>query len=156
MRHILFGLLVAATTPGCIRNMTPIQRAQDAANDFTTAARFGRMDVALEHVSPQDRERFVKQHASWGSNVRIVDCDIMGVRLAKEDRAEVALSVSWQRVDESEMRVTHLAQKWRDRRGTWLLESEERAAGDVGLLGEPTTVVRPSARPVQFESITIR
>ena len=68
----------------------------------------------------------------------------------------MVLAVSWHRVDESEMRVTHVAQRWGDHRGAWLLDSEERAGGDVGLLGEAATVLRPAARTVQFETITIR
>ena len=54
------------------------------------------------------------------------------------------------------MRSTELVQHWTDHKGTWLLETEERARGDVGLLGEPTTVVRPTATGAQFETITIR
>src|SRR5262249_36232792 len=124
--------------------------------EFTTATRFGRMDIALERVSREDRENFVKRHAAWGNTVRIVDCDILGVRLTDREHAEVTLAVSWQRVDDSERRVMHVAQHWRDRKGAWLLDSEERAGGDVGLLGERATVLRPSAGPVQFETITIR
>jgi hypothetical protein len=156
MRIHTLGALLVGTMAGCIGNLTPIQRAQDAANEFTTATRFGRMDMALERVSREDREAFVRRHAAWGTTVRIVDCDILGVRLTDREHAEVTLAVSWQRVDESEMRVTHLAQHWRDRKGAWLLDSEERAGGDVGLLGEQAKVLRPSARPVQFETITIR
>ena len=33
-------------------NFTPVQRVQDAANDLTTATRFGRMDVAVERRQP--------------------------------------------------------------------------------------------------------
>jgi hypothetical protein len=149
-------MLLVGGMSACIGNLTPIQRTQDAANEFTTAIRFGRMDIALERVSREDRDAFLKRHAAWGSTVRIVDCDIMGVRLTDKDHAEVALTVSWQRVDESEMHVTQIAQRWRDRKGAWVLASEERAGGDVGLLGEATTVIRSNNRPVQFETITIR
>jgi len=156
MRIYSLGALLVGGMAACIGNMTPVQRAQDAANDFTTATRFGRMDVALERVSREERDKFLRRHAAWGTSVRIVDCDILGVRLTDKDHAEVMMSVSWHRVDESEMRVTQIAQHWQDRRGAWLLDSEERAGGDVGLLGEPTTALHPSTRPVQFETITIR
>ncbi len=155
MRNLILIAMIVGPT-GCVANLTPIQRAQDAANDFTTAARFGRMDIALERVSHEDRVRFAERHAAWGSTVRVVDCDILGVRLTDRTHAEVALAVSWQRVDESEMRVTQIAQHWGDHKGAWLLDSEQRASGDVGLLGEKTVVFRPDARSVQFESTTIR
>jgi hypothetical protein len=152
--YLLSALLVG--TAACIGNLTPSQRAQDAAIDFTTAARFGRMDIAIERVSKEDRERFAKQHAAWGTSIRIVDCDMLGLRITNKDHAEAVVSVSWHRVDESEMRITQIAQHWRDHRGAWLLDSEERTAGDVGLLGEAATIMRPTTGPAQFETITIR
>jgi hypothetical protein len=136
--------------------MTPIQRMQDAANDLTTSTRFGRMDMALERVSRTSRDEFIRKHAAWGSSIRIADCDLSSVRLLDKEHAAVTVTVSWQRVDESELRGTQITQKWRDQRGRWLLESEERIAGDIGLLGEPTTVVRAAQTRTQFESINIR
>jgi hypothetical protein len=64
MRIHTLGALLVGTMAGCIGNLTPIQRAQDAANEFTTATRFGRMDMALERVSREDREAFVRRHAA--------------------------------------------------------------------------------------------
>jgi hypothetical protein len=151
---LLLTVFLGAT--GCVGNFSPVQRVQDAANDLSTATRFGRMDIALERVSRGERDRFVREHASWGSSVRIVDCDIVGMRLTDKEHADVMLAVSWNRLDQSEMRVTQITQRWSDHRGAWLLDTEERAGGDVGLLGEATTVVKPSQRPVQFETITIR
>ena len=136
--------------------MTPLQRMQDAANDLTTATRFGRMDMAMERVSRAGRDEFIRKHAGWGSAVRIADCDLSGLRLLDKEHAAVTLTVSWQRIDESDLRGTQIAQKWRDNNGRWQLESEERIAGDVGLFGEPTTVVRAIQTRTQFETITIR
>jgi hypothetical protein len=85
-----------------------------------------------------------------------VDCDILGLRLRDKEHADVTLGVNWQRIDDSEMRTTQIAQHWKDHHGAWLLETEERASGDVGLLGEATTVVRPTPTAAQFETITIR
>jgi hypothetical protein len=136
--------------------MTPMQRMQDAANDLTTATRFGRIDMALQRVSHASRDEFIRKHAGWGSAVRIADCDLSSLRLVDKEHAQVTLTVSWHRIDESELRGTQIAQKWQDHRGRWLLESEERIAGDIGLLGEPTTVVRAAQTRRQFESITIR
>ena len=155
MRKLLVAIAAAALT-GCFAPMTPLQRMQDAANDLTTATRFGRMDMAMERVGHATRDEFVRKHAGWGSSIRIADCDLSGLRLLDKEHAAVTLTVSWQRVDESELRGTQIAQKWRDDHGRWLLESEERIAGDVGLFGEPTTVVRATQTRTQFESITIR
>ena len=148
--------LAAMSIAGCVAPMTPMQRMQDAANDLTTATRFGRMDMALLRVSVAGRDEFVRKHAGWGTVVRIADCDLSGLRLKDKEHAQVTLTVSWHRIDETELRGTQITQTWQDHRGRWLLESEERLAGDIGLLGEPTTVVRAPQSRTQFESITIR
>jgi hypothetical protein len=155
MRSV-FLLTVFLAATGCLGNFSPAQRVQDAANDLSTATRFGRMDIALERVSRSARDRFVREHATWGASIRIVDCDIVGMRLRDKEHADVMLVVSWNRLDQSEMRVTQITQRWSDHRGAWLLDAEERAGGDVGLLGEATMVVRPSPSSIQFESITIK
>jgi hypothetical protein len=147
--------LAALLCAGCMPGMTPAQRVQDAASDYATAVRFGRMDVAAGQVGRDAHDAFVRQHASWGTNVRVLDCELTALRLRSKDRAEVMLSVSWQRIDESETRITQVAQRWHDD-GGWRLENEERARGDVGLLGEPSAVVAAPAAPAQFRTITIR
>jgi hypothetical protein len=156
LARLLF-LSSPAALIGCFGNFTPVTRVQEAAHELTTAARFGRMDVALERVSRNAREEFMKHHAAWGNAVRVVDSEIQGMTLRDKEHADVFVTVGWQRIQETEMRVTYLAQHWRDHRGSWLLEREERTAGDVGLLGEAITVVRPPAGDnLQFDSITIR
>jgi hypothetical protein len=158
MRKVLPGVLACTLlfSAGCLGNFTPVQRVQDAAVDLSTATRFGRMDVAFERVSKTGRDQFARRHAAWGSSIRIVDSDILGLRLRDKEHAEVSLAVNWQRLDDSEMRSTEIAQHWKDHQGAWLLETEERAGGDVGLLGETTTVVRPTRSGAQFETITIQ
>ena len=136
--------------------MTPAQKMQDAANDLTTAMRFSRMDAALERVGNDSRAEFMRKHAAWGGAIRIADCELSGLRFVDEEHAEITITVSWQRIDESDLRGTQIVQRWKSNHGKWLLESEERLAGDVGLLGEATTVVRAAPSRTQFESITIR
>jgi hypothetical protein len=110
----------------------------------------------MERVSKAGHDEFARRHAGWGGSIRIVDCDILGLRLTDKEHADVALAVNWQRIDDSEMRSTEITQHWKDHKGAWLLETEERAGGDVGLLGETTRVVRPTQSGAQFETITIR
>ncbi|MET0595416.1 MAG: hypothetical protein ABW133_22145 [Polyangiaceae bacterium] len=152
---LLGALGVFTALGGCMAPMSPVQRMQDAANDLTTATRFGRVDMALERVSHAGRDEFLRKHAGWGNSVRIADCDLSSLRLTDKDHATVVLTVSWQRIDESELRGTQITQKWKDHSGRWLLESEERLAGDFGLLGEATTVVHAPPTRTQFESIVI-
>lgn len=148
------ALALAFAVAGCMSPTTPAQRLTDSAIEMNTASRFGRMDVALEHVAADARQEFFKQHASWGRSVRIVDVEIAGMNLREKDEADVFLTVSWQRADEAELRLTHVAQRWRDDRG-WRLRSEERKGGDYGLLGEATVVMEPPQSQSQFKTHVI-
>ena len=114
------------------------------------------MDLALAQVSRAARAAFVRQHAAWASGVRVLDCELVGFSMRDRHHADIVAQLSWQRADESETRLTQLAQRWTDDHGTWLLETEQRAGGDVGLLGENATAVKPPAEHVQFRTITIR
>lgn len=112
------------------------QRLSDAAVEMNSATRFGRMDIAIEHVGDAARADFARRHAAWGGGVRVVDLEMGGFDLVKRDEAEVLVNVAWQRPDESTLRVTRIAQRWRDESGRWQLVGEERKDGDPGLLGE--------------------
>jgi len=118
---------------GCIPPANPTQRLSDAAYDMNTASRFGRMDVAMEHVSGEARAEFARSHAEWGRHVRVVDVELSGMTLKTRTEAEVVVVVTWQKIDEADVRVTNLVQRFRDVRGSFLLVSEEEK-GDQGLL----------------------
>ena len=148
------GLLVAAA--GCM-GQSKVAKLQEAASNLNMATRFGRMDIATELVAQKEMENFAKRHAAWGGPVRIVDVEYQGIKFMDDNTAMVFVAVGWQRLDEGNLRVTHLAQEWGYERGGWRLADETRTSGDVGLIGEPTEVLRPEERPnVHFPSITIR
>jgi hypothetical protein len=148
------GLLAVV---GCMGAQTRIGKLQESTQNFNQAARFGRMDIAMELVETSSKDRFVKQHNAWGRDVRLVDLEMQGMRLKDKDTAVVLLTVGWQRVDEQELRVTQVEQTWAHGYGGWRIVQESRAAGDYGLLGEPIVVMRPESHTdVHFRSITIR
>jgi hypothetical protein len=128
--------LLLAGLAGCIAPPSAAQRLADAAYDLNTAARFGRMDVALERVKEAAKEDFGKRHASWGKQVRIVDYEFAGLAIRKDGDADVLVTVTWQRLDESTIRVTEITQRWGDTRGTWWMLREEVKSGDAALLEE--------------------
>lgn len=155
MRGARILITAAFVLAGCMSPTTPTQRLVETANEMNTATRFGRMDIALEHVGAIARDEFTRQHASWGRGVRIVDLEVHGMSMREQSEADVFLSVSWQRADEAQVRVTHLSQTWRDDRG-WRLTKEERKGGDFGLLGEATVVIEPPRTQARFPTHTIR
>jgi hypothetical protein len=144
MRHLAFAAALLGLA-GCLAPPSAAQRLTESAIDMNTAARFGRMDIASEHVGAKGRADFARKHAAWGGSVRIVDLDFGGFEIVKGDQADVYIDVTWLRPDETSVRVTRVAQRWQDDRGTWRLISESRKAGDVGLLGEPPPKEKPAA-----------
>jgi hypothetical protein len=104
---------------------------------MNTATRFGRMDVALEHVGVAAKAVWAKKHAAWGKSLRVVDLEFYGMSFRQKGTlAEVFISVTWQKLDDADVRVTGVTQHWADVRGIWSLVSEEEKDGDSGLLEE--------------------
>lgn len=136
MRRFLLALSLVPLA-GCGIAPSNSQRLTEAALEMNTAARFGRMDVALERVGSRARQDFMSRHADWGTRLRVVDVEFGGFEMTQRDEAEVYLDVLWLRNDEATVRTTRIAQRWRDERGHWELVGEERRDGDTGLLGEP-------------------
>jgi hypothetical protein len=71
--------------------------------------------------------------------------------------AEAFVRIAWYRIDQDDLRVTLIKQKWHDFKGSWKLVEETRQDGDVGLLGEPIVEAAPptGARHAQFPTIKI-
>ena len=131
-------------------------KAQEAAMDMNVNARFGRMELATEKVSPKGRTEFLEHRKSWGGRVRVADTELAGLHMVDEDNAEVTVKVAWYATNEQELRVTTLRQKWHDFKGDWRMVGEARTDGDVGLIGEK--VAPPSAeRPknAQFPAVRL-
>jgi hypothetical protein len=142
--------IVALSLVGCWNPGSPSHRLAESAYDMNTATRFGRMDVALEHVGSQAREAFAKKHSGWGKSVRIVDLEFGGMNLKnKGNEADVFVTVTWQRFDEADVRVTSVTQRWTDVRGTWSLMSEEEKGGDAGLLAEAGKALEAPSAPAR-------
>jgi hypothetical protein len=135
-RASTLAFLSSLAVAGCVMPPSPQQRLAESAYDLNTAARFGRMDVALEHVRDPAREEFTKKHVAWGKSVRVVDYEMTGFSMRKDGDADVFVIVSWQRPDETTMRATEITQRWASKRGDWAMVSEQERGGDPGLISE--------------------
>jgi hypothetical protein len=131
-------------------------RAQDTAQEFNLNTRFGRNEIAIEHVAASAREEFTQHHRGWGTRVRLADVEVAGMHAKGERDVEVLVHATWYRPDEQELRETTLKQTWRDQNG-WQLIAEERIDGDIGLLGETVVYEAPRERsaPAQFPTVHI-
>jgi hypothetical protein len=149
MRKTLALALVpwlAALTAACASPVNDVQRGRQAAQDFNQDARIGRADTALERVAPALRDDFAAHHKGWGSDIRIADMEVAGVKAHGPHELDVMVRFSWFRVVEQELRVTTLKQAWREHDG-WELVGEERLDGAVGLLGEAVPAEAAPAEP---------
>jgi hypothetical protein len=151
------GLLLGLCLGACVVPRGAA-RAQETAADLNVNARFGRMELAAESISPKAREEFFEHRKGWGGHVRIADSEIVGTRATGQDECDVTVRVAWYVIDEGDLHVTTLRQKWHQVvEGDWKLTAEARLDGDIGLLGErviadPTVEKRKNA---QFPTIRL-
>lgn len=139
MRLAVAAVTLSLVTAGCAMiGQSKPQRAQEAALELNLNARFGRMELAAERISPKAREQFFERRKAWGGAVRVADYDLTGLKIQGEDDAESFVKIAWYRADDNDLRITTLKQKWHaDGKGDWKLTEEQRISGDLGLFGEP-------------------
>jgi hypothetical protein len=154
-----FSMTVALLSVGCLGSQSAGARAQEAASELNVNARFGRMEMAAEHVAPAQREAFFARRKAWGGSVRVADYELAGLRMRGKTDAESFVRVAWYRVDQGDLRTTTLKQSWHDFKGAWQLVAEDRADGDIGLLGEPMPAApapsTPAVKNAQFPTIRL-
>lgn len=154
--RLAFSGALLVVLSGCL-GQTPAAKMQETARDLNMNARFGRMELVVENVHPTYRDAFVQRHRTWGTQVRVADAELVGVRFTDKE-AESTVAVAWYEVSRQELRGTTLKQKWKNQRNDWFLESEERVDGDVGLFGEPIPQAPRAAKAhetAQFPTIRI-
>jgi hypothetical protein len=151
------SLLLVFAVAGCPAIQSPLAKAQETATALNVDARFGRLELAMEHVSPALRDEFAAHHRAWGSHVRVADVEIAGVHPRGDHAVDVAVRVAWYLVDQDDLRLTTLEQGWSDQKGGWQLVAERRAEGDVGLLGEPIVYETPEQplQPARFPTVRL-
>ena len=158
---VVAAIAISCLTVGCPIPPSGAAKAQDAAQELNLNARFGRMEMAVDHVAAKQRETWMQTHKLWGGKIRVADFEMAGIKTPKEGEAEVIVRIAWYRSDEQELRSTTLKQKWADVNGEFMLVGESRLDGDVGLLGEkadkpkPADPNAPPHEPARFPTIRI-
>jgi len=148
-------LALLATACGALPP-TGVQRAQMTAQDFNVDSRFGRTDLVLPRVDPAERDEYANHHRFWGTAVRVADIEMAGMKPKGDDDIDVFIKVAWYRMSEQDLKQTTLKQHWHSKTDAWLLTSEVRLDGDMGLLGEPVVVESPGGPRAAPQFPTIR
>jgi hypothetical protein len=137
VRRLFLATLFLAVLGGCGANRSSTDKLLDAAHEHNGAVRFGRMDIALDHVSASTKSEWLRRRAAWKNNVRIIDVELEGMQLVAMGVATVQVRVAWQHVDEADVRSTEVLQKWQSKDGPWQIVGEDCTGGDLTLLVEP-------------------
>ena len=154
MRQVVVSALAASLLAGCPMPPSPAARMQEAAIELNTNVRFGRMELAIEHVAPKERDEFISHRKAWGSILQLADYEMVGARMKDEDNAEVSVKYAWYRPEEGDLHTTVVRQRWKDTKGSWLLVAEARIDGDLGLFGEAVPPPPQRSREnVQFPTV---
>ncbi len=142
VRALIPAVVLAAA---CVPPPSPAERLAFDAHEMNSATRFGRMDVALDHVADEAQEDFLRRHAKWGRDMRVVDLDVEGIRFIDSTTAEVNVMVAWQRLDESELNASAVTQTWKHDSSGWKIVEEQRVGGAPGLFKTKAPRATPSA-----------
>ena len=151
---ILLGAVLSATA--CMMPPQGAALVQQTTQQFNFDTRFGRMELAMEQVSPKYADEFMKRHRFWGGSIHVTDAEGTGMRMRGQENCDVTVRVTWYRTDEGELRSTMLKQKWHLYPSGWHLDAEERLDGDIGVLGEKVDIVAPDTQPRTAQFPTIR
>lgn len=142
MRLSVISWAALTLLSGCaiVAPMSAASRAQETATELNTNSRFGRMELATEHVDPALREAYLTRHKTWGNVVRVADYEMAGFKMKGDNDAETLVRVSWYRVENGDLKNTLLKQSWKQVKGDWRLVDESRSEGDAGLIGDAMPV----------------
>ena len=157
MRCTTTVLAIAFAGTACAMPPGPLASAQEAAQELNLDARFGRTEIAMDHVAPSARDAFTAHHRAWGTGVRVADVELAGMRAHGDHDVEILVHVAWYRPEEQELHSTTLKQGWNDKNG-WQLTTESRIDGDVGLIGEAIVFEAPPGGerpPAQFPTVRL-
>jgi hypothetical protein len=155
MRSLAF-VFVATSALACMMPPQGAALVQQTSQQFNFDTRFGRMELAMEQVSPKYTDEFAKRHRLWGGGIHVTDAETVGQRMRGQDNSEVTVRVGWYRTDEGELRTTLLKQKWHLYAVGWRLDSEERIDGDIGALGERVEILTPETQTHTAQFPTLR
>jgi len=158
MGKALFIIGALAVGTGCMMPPQGAALVQQTTQQFNFDTRFGRMELAMEQVSPKYTEEFIKRHRFWGGAIHVTDAEPLGQRMRGQENADVSVRLTWYRADEGELKTTMLKQKWHLYAAGWRLDSEERLDGDIGALGEKVEILTPDGPPrtaAQFPTLRL-
>lgn len=120
----------------------------DAVRSYNDGVRWGRYEVAANHIAPKERSQFVDDADERAKDLRITQYDVVRVERRGKRAAEVHVKVEWYKESEGTLHETHAKQTWEKQGGAWLMVQEARLRGvEMPGLPEPPSPEPPSPEP---------
>lgn len=159
---VRFAWLALLLLGGCtlLEQTSPQRRLAEHVHQTNDERRWGRVDLAAQHVRGRLRESWAARHARWGAEVRIADVDVTNLELGlAHDRAAARVEYAW--IDERTMELhrTIVRQIWEPESERYYLVREEVIGGDPELFEdvpeddeEPLAPEEEEVQPVRRDS----
>ena len=138
--RLITPILVALFLGGCMfQNMSPATKLREAVQDGNEAARWGRLDIAMEKVAPAYAREYSRRHHAWGDEIQMADVDILRMEMADDEKtATVVVAFGWYDYDTMTLERTVVRQKWNSlSAGGFVLVEENVIDGNDRLLEPP-------------------
>ena len=136
---VALALALASGSAGCLfSNASAETHLRDAVYGFNDAARWGRLDLAVQVVAPGSRARVRSSRGRWGRDLQVADSEVLEIQV-DDDRqgATSVVTVRWYQRSSMLVAETRLRQRW-TRSGTgYVLVEESVLEGDEQLLDLP-------------------
>jgi hypothetical protein len=134
-----WSALLLLVLGGCtLTQLSPQARFQESAHTLNDAARWGQVDLAMEHVSPKYMSRFSQRHQQWGESISIAEVELLRMKVAEDRQTAVSeISLSWFSDGGVTIHSSTITQRWENVKGKFQLVDEAIRRGDPGVFTEP-------------------
>src|SRR5688572_7675958 len=125
MRAPCFALLLVVLGGCTLTNLTPQARFQESAYTLNDAARWGQVDLAMQHVSPKYMSRFSQRHQNWGESISIAEVEVVRMKVTEDKQSAISeISLSWFSDGGVVIHSSVITQKWENVKGKFQLVDE--------------------------------
>lgn len=125
MVRLLTIALVFATLSGCGGSKVALR---DALVEYTRGLRWGMGSTVARRIAPSQRDAYAQRRAIH-QGLRIVGCQVAGVKLENKKSALVHLQVDWYLAHQGRVRRSLILQRWKRRKDRWEVASERPLRG---------------------------
>ncbi len=101
----------------------------DSVRIYNDGVRWGRYEVAANHVPAAQRSQFVDEADARAKDLHITEYDVVRIDRRGEEEARVQVKLSWYRESEGTLRETQSMQTWERHGKQWVIVDESRLRG---------------------------